>query len=63
MEYGRTFCVDVIDPIKHQTMYVNVKICGGPKTLNEGDGAGGRCATFDARLLDQMCGDHPVNDL
>ena len=51
MEYGRAFRADVIDPVEHQTMQVNVQVGRRAKALNEGDGAGGRFAAFDARLL------------
>lgn len=58
-----TFCAGVIDPIEHQAVQVNVQVGGGAKALDEGDGAGGGCATFDAHLLDQMRRNHPVDDL
>ena len=63
MEYGRTLRAGVIDPIEHQTTQVNVQIGGGAKALDEGDGAGGGFAAFDARLPDQMRRNDPVNDL
>ena len=39
MEYGRAFRVGAVDPIEHQAMQVDVEICGGFETLDEGERA------------------------
>ena len=37
-------------------MQVDVQIGGRTKTLDQGDGAGSRCAPLDAGLFDEMRG-------
>ena len=44
-------------------MQLDVQAGGGAEALDEGDGTRGGRAVFDARLLDQMRRNHPVNDL
>ncbi len=42
---------------------MNIEICSGPKTLNQGDGAGGGLRAFQSRLFDQKGGNSAVGDL
>ena len=42
---------------------MNIQICGGPKSLNEGDRTAGGCAAFDVCLFDKKSGDDAMNDL
>jgi hypothetical protein len=59
VEYRRTFRAGVIDPIEHQAVQVNVKVGRRAEALDEGDGAGGGFAAFEASLPDQMRRDSP----
>ena len=41
---------------------MNIEICSGPKTLNQGDGPGGGLRAFQPRLFDQKGGNGAVGE-
>jgi hypothetical protein len=52
-----------VDLIEHEAMQMNVEIGGRVETLNQCDGASCGFDAFESGLLDQKCGNDPVDDL
>jgi len=52
-----------VDPIEHEAMQMDVEIGGRSEALDERDGAGVGFGALESGLLDQKCGNDPVDDL